>query len=229
MLSHALHDQISISKQRCVPLQSTLNLNISAGDDCPGEWRKATQSGVSFCRVASDNAIQTYSSANFSTNGISYQRVCGRPEDTRRETLWHFMGHIIIMVEQLMKTMYLIYQSLTVVILVSIFGLLLVVVVKVIKIFMVSLWRNIVLLVDNDYYCDSGSVYSAYYATYYFNDIYGMGKDVWRIVAMTILMQPWYNHQLNQITQDDIEARICAYGIFSSRSTLIDRLELFIQ
>ena len=40
---------------------------ISAGDDCPGEWRKATQSGVSFCRVASDGSA-TCSSAYFSTN-----------------------------------------------------------------------------------------------------------------------------------------------------------------
>ena len=54
-----------------------VNINISAGDDCPGEWRRATQSGVSFCRVAS-NGSHTCSSANFSTNGISYQRVCGR-------------------------------------------------------------------------------------------------------------------------------------------------------
>ena len=54
-----------------------VNINISAGDDCLGEWRKATQSGVSFCRVASDD-YNTCSSGNFSTNGISYQRVCGR-------------------------------------------------------------------------------------------------------------------------------------------------------
>ena len=31
-----------------------VNINISAGDDCPTSWTKATQSGVSFCRVASD-------------------------------------------------------------------------------------------------------------------------------------------------------------------------------
>ena len=54
-----------------------VNINISAGDDCPGEWREATQSGISLCRVASDD-IQTCSSAKFSTNGISYQKVCGR-------------------------------------------------------------------------------------------------------------------------------------------------------
>ena len=29
-----------------------VNINISAGDDCPGEWRKDTQSDISFCRVA---------------------------------------------------------------------------------------------------------------------------------------------------------------------------------
>ena len=54
-----------------------VNINISAGGDCPGEWRQGTQSGVSFCRVASDSTF-TCSSASFSTNGISYQRVCGR-------------------------------------------------------------------------------------------------------------------------------------------------------
>ena len=43
-----------------------VNINISAGDDCPGEWRNATQSGVSFCRVASDDGRYTCSSANFS-------------------------------------------------------------------------------------------------------------------------------------------------------------------
>ena len=27
------------------------NINISAGDDCPTGWTKATQSGFTFCRV----------------------------------------------------------------------------------------------------------------------------------------------------------------------------------
>ena len=63
-----------------------VNNNISAGDDCPGEWRKATQSNVSFCRVASDG-YDTCSSASFSTNGISYQRVCGRARGYHWNTL----------------------------------------------------------------------------------------------------------------------------------------------
>ena len=41
--------------------------------------------------------------------------------------------------------------------------------------------------------------------------------------------QPWFYRQLNQITQDDLEARICAHGPFSLSSTLIDQLELYIQ
>ena len=41
--------------------------------------------------------------------------------------------------------------------------------------------------------------------------------------------QPWFYCKLNQITQSDIEARICTFGTFNSRSTLIDQLELYIQ
>ena len=69
-----------------------VNINISAGDDCPGEWRKATQSGVSFCRVASDDGEYTCSSANFSTNGISYQRVCGRARGYQKGNTVAFHG-----------------------------------------------------------------------------------------------------------------------------------------
>jgi len=53
-----------------------VKIDVSAGDDCPSGWRKDTYSGVSFCRAVSDD--HNCSSANFSTNGTSYQRVCGR-------------------------------------------------------------------------------------------------------------------------------------------------------
>ena len=68
-----------------------VNINISAGDYCPGEWRNATQSGISFCRVASDGS-QTCSSASFSTNGISYQRVCGRARGYQKGDTVAFYG-----------------------------------------------------------------------------------------------------------------------------------------
>ena len=86
-----------------------VNINISAGDDCPGEWRKATQSGVSFCRVASDDHY-TCSSANFSTNGISYQRVCGRARGYQKG---HTLGFLQVHKKQLLTIMLLVYQSLT--------------------------------------------------------------------------------------------------------------------
>ena len=68
-----------------------VNIDISAGDDCPGEWSKATQSGVSFCRVAGDDFL-TCISANFSTNGISYQRVCGRARGYQKGDTFAFYG-----------------------------------------------------------------------------------------------------------------------------------------
>ena len=108
------------------------NINISAGDDCPGEWRRATLSGVSFYREASDDKNQGCSAANFSTNGISYQRVCGRARGYQKGDTVAFYGSPAGYNKKLIKVMFLDYQSLTVVILelVSIFGLLLVVVVK---------------------------------------------------------------------------------------------------
>ena len=88
-----------------------VNINISAGDDCPGEWRKAAQSGVSFCRVASGNTKFTCSSANFSSNGISYQRVCGRARGYQKGwTLGCLQEHVM----QLSTIIFLVYQSLTV-------------------------------------------------------------------------------------------------------------------
>ena len=68
-----------------------VNIDISAGDDCPGEWRKATQSGVSFCRMTMDYR-GTCSSARFSTNGISYQRVCGRARGYQKGDTIAFHG-----------------------------------------------------------------------------------------------------------------------------------------
>ena len=64
-------------------------INISAGDDCPTGWRKASNSGVSFCRVDSDSP-QTCSSAIFSTNGTSYQNVCGRARGYQKGITYAF-------------------------------------------------------------------------------------------------------------------------------------------
>ena len=82
--------------------------------------------------------------------------------------------------------------------------------------------------VGNNYYCESGSWYNRNYGTYFFNDTLWDGAGCVDNCCDDTT-QPWFYRQLNQTTQDDIEARICTYGPFSHRSTLIDQLELYIQ
>ena len=217
------------------------NINISAGDDCPGEWRKAAQSGVSFCRVASDDTY-TCSSASFSTNGISYQRVCGRARGYQKGDTLAFWGsaprYNRTIDQSYVSGLSITYSSNP----------------------RQHLWtfasglgesydRTRVnrynnnnqyhcpcsvnrsyspFFVGNNYYCESAPWYCCNYTTYYFNDTLWDGAGCIDNCCDDTT-QPWFYRQLNQITQDDIEARICSFGSFRFRSTLIDQLELYIQ
>ena len=205
-----------------------VNINISAGDDCPGEWRKATQSGVSFCRVASDDS-NTCSSASFSTNGISYQRVCGRVRGYQKGDTLAFYGMDVYNAtidQHYVSGLSITYSSNP----------------------RQHIWtfaggrgeryRNRwncpcsvhggyspSSFIGNNYYCESGSVssYRSSYNTYYFNDTLWDGAGCVDNCCDDTT-QPWFYRQLNYTTQDDIEARICAFGPFHERSTLIDQL-----
>ena len=209
-----------------------VNINISAGDDCPDEWRKATQSNVSFCRVASDKHFSC-SSASFSTNGISYQRVCGRARGYQKGWTYAFYGtpfyYRRTIDQDYVSGLSITYSSNP----------------------RQHIWtyasgsgerRNnqyncpcsvygghrSLSFVGNNYYCESGSVYTPNSASYYFNDTLWDGEGCVDNCCDNTL-QPWFHRLLNQATQDDIEARICTHGEFAARSTLIDQLELFIQ
>ena len=205
------------------------NINISAGDDCPGEWKKATQSGISFCRVASDDQF-VCSSANFSTNGISYQRVCGRARGYQKgQTLGFYPGNSDI------DKVYVAGLSIT-------YG----------NDPRRHIWtfangfterrgnagncpcasrrgRNSPYFVANNYYCESVPLYGADFNAYFFNDTLWDGAGCTGGTCCDDTMQPWFNRKINQATKDDIEARICAYGPFNKRSNLINLLELYIQ
>ena len=211
-----------------------VNINISAEDDCPGEWRKATQSGVSFCRVASDGST-TCSSANFSTNGISYQRVCGRARGYHKGDTLAYYGERAYgaTVDQCyVAGLSITYSSNP----------------------RQHIWtfasgrgeryRNRwncpcsvhggyspsqSSFVGNNFYCESGSLDKPNINTYHFNDTLWDGAGCTGGTCCDDTTQPWFYRQLNQTTQDDIEARICAFGPFIHRSTLIDQLELYIQ
>ena len=203
-------------------------------DDCPGEWRKDTQSGVSLCRVASDDQ-STCSSASFSTNGISYQRVCGRARGYQKRATLAFYGsnpnnnraidedyvsglsitygsnprqHIWTFASGYSKTLNIEWNCPCA----------------------VYPGYNLPSFVNNSYYCESGSVNHPNGPVYYFADI------LWDGVGCTggssccnDTTQPWFYRQLDHTIQDDIEARICARGPFNTRSTLIGQFELYIQ
>ena len=209
-----------------------VNINISAGDGCPGEWRKATQSGVSFCRVASDDR-RTCSSANFSTNGISYQRVCGRARGYQKgDTVAFFASYSFYdrtIDEDYVSGLSITYSSSP----------------------RQHIWTFASgrgerstnhfncpcsihggyspssSVIGNNYYCESGSQYRDVSATYFNDTLWDGAGCVDNCCDDTT--QPWFYRQLNYTTQDDIEARICAFGPFHERSTLIDQLELYIQ
>ena len=218
-----------------------VNINISAGDDCPGEWRNATQSGVSFCRVASDDGEFTCSSANFSTNGIIYQRVCGRARGYQMAwTLGFSLASIgpsgartTTIDESYVAGLSITYGSNPR---------------KHIWTYGVGFSESAILhhgdgncpcttrpgddspsYVGDNYYCEAGTVGNPTFTTYYFHDILWDGAGCTGGTCCDDITQPWFHRHLNQTTQDDIEARICTRGPCSCGSTLIDQLELFIQ
>ena len=210
-----------------------VNINISAGDDCPGEWSKATQSNVSFCRVASDDDY-TCSSANFSTNGTSYQRVCGRARGYQKGHTLGFAGAGAKSTVNFYATgLSIIYNNNP----------------------RQHIWTfangasergdyagncpcasyagvSPPPFVANNYYCEAVPLDARdiNYSAFFFDDTLWDGAGcTGGSSCCDDTTQPWFYRQLNQITQDDIEARICAYLEYSSGSTLIDQLELYIQ
>ena len=184
-----------------------VNINISAGDDCPGEWRKETHSGVSFCRVATNNINNTCSSANFSTNRISYQRVCYVTglsityNNNPRQHIWTFAGGSTEKGTYAGNCPCANYTGV-----------------------------SPPPFVANNYYCETAALNIPNYSKFYFDDALWDGVGCVGGTCCDNTTQPWFYRQLNQTTQDDIEARICAlYKEYGLGSTLIDQLKLYIQ
>ena len=86
------------------------------------------------------------------------------------------------------------------------------------------------LLCRQYYYCESGAEFSGNGDDYYFSD------PLWDAAGCSIngncclnTDQPWFHRQLDNMTQDDIEVRICGDSPFGDDAILIDILELYIQ
>ena len=206
------------------------NIDISTGDDCPSGWRKDIHFGVSFCRVISDD-YRICSSTNFSTNGRSYQRVCGRARGYQKgwsAALAHYTQTIDgYYVDGLSITHGNPRQH--------------------IWTFANGLYDGLGAndqyncpcapgsespspsFVGTNYYCESGTNNTYSSSAYYFNDPLWDRSGCITSNCCDNPTQPWFYRELSGTTTDDIEARICRGAGFPGGSTLIDQLELFIQ
>jgi len=205
-----------------------INIDISAGDDCPSGWRKDTHSNFSYCRIVSDD--NTCSSTNFSINGTSYQRVCGRARGYQK-------GDSVAFSSQSIDGYYTDGLSIT-------HGNP-----------RQHIWTYAngqydgvsnhydryncpcapgseipsPSFVGTNYHCESGANYTYSNAAYYFNDPLWDGSGCITSNCCDDPTLPWFYRELSEGTTDDIEVRICSHNIFLHGSTLIDQLELYIQ
>ena len=152
----------------------------------------------------------------------------GELEDTRRDIHWDFL-HLHV---QLPLTIMLpVYQSLTITALESTSGLLLMVLLKgdLMEVtVLVVVMQDILLL--NNYYCEAAPLDAVNTSAFFFDDpLWDRAGCTGGSSCCNDITQPWFYRQLNQTTQDDIEARICAYRDYGYGSTLIDQFELYIQ
>jgi len=210
-------------------------VDTSMGGTCPGEWRSDSNSGVSFCRLASDD-LNHCSTANFSTHGISYQRVCGKARGYQKGfttafyptssiegnyadglliTHGHPRQHIWAFASGLFGVTEHVYYNCPC----SPGG-------------SESLFPA-PSFVGNDYYCESGTNTTYTTTTYYFNDPLWDGSGCTAGTCCDNTNQPWFYKELDATTTDAIEARLCTHSSFSdggvSGGTVIDQLELYIQ
>ena len=207
------------------------HINISAGGDCPSGWRRDTHSCVSFCRVVSDD-YSTCSSAIFSNNGTSYQRVCGRARGYQKG--WPIAFRASLSHDQTIDGYYadgllITYDSPR----------------RHIWSYAIGRFDNrssgdyncpcvvggvpAPLFVDTNYYCESGAADVNNGSAYYFNDPLWDRTGCITSNCCDTPTQPWFYRELPGTTTSAIEARICSYWSFVYGSPLIDQLELYIQ
>ena len=204
------------------------SFNITAGDDCPSPWMKSSHNGVSFC--VGSTAAGCYS-VNYSTNGMSYQKVCGRASGYQKGSpdAFNSGGNTIdsIYVDGLSITHGSPRQH---------------------------IWTYAVGVVDpgssccgcpcaaapgptppsfvgSHYYCESGAGSTWEAGTHYLSDVLwdGAGCSAAGNTCCSGPNLPWFYRQLSQTTQDDIEVRSCMDERFTNEGVLITNLELYVQ
>ena len=204
-------------------------IDISAGDDCPTGWMKSSYNNISFCRAPSDNngCYSTF----FSTNGVSYQHVCGRARGYQKGSPDAFRYSTQSIDSYYVEGLSITHGNVRQHIWTYAVG--------------PTDYGNIPCcncpcaaipgpappsFVGNNYYCESGAGSSFSNNAYYFSDPLwdGAGCSASNTCCSNS-KQPWFYYQLSDMTQDDIEARICLDEPFAIDATLIDILELYIR
>ena len=203
-------------------------MNVNAGDDCPTGWEKNHRDGVSFCSVPSSSTSRICFSTTFSTNEVSYQKVCGRARGYQVGPVNGFLRNTYTIDREYVDGLSITHGSPR----------------QHIWTYATGLsddanypnWncpcavipgRKPPSFVGNNYFCESGNV-----GIYEFN-VWYLEDPLWDNAGCSTNNsccsnpnQPWFYHQLSKTTKDNIEVRICIVG---SGSTVVDILELYIQ
>jgi len=207
------------------------NIDISKGDNCPSGWRKETYSGVSGCRTLNEDNICF--SSFFSTNGHSYQNVCGRARGYQMNRIAAFLAYYHH--GGSLETVYMNGLSIT---------------------YNTNPRKHIWTyttggtdyltedttfhncpcaavpgpapppFVGSHYYCESAAAQNH---KYYFDDALWDGLDCAGNTCCDDSTQPWFYRNPNETTSSDIEMRLCNPSRENDKSVLIDQLEVYIQ
>jgi len=201
------------------------SVNITRGDGCPTGWIKSSLNDISFCRTPSNNA-GCYP-ALFSSKGISYQNVCGMTRGYQKGSPDGFLdGDALSIIHGSYNQYIWTYAA----------GL---VDANAQNHFTVirscpcaaNPGQRSTSFVGSNYYCESG-VNDGIWDV----DSYRLSDSLWdglNCPAGNTCCDnpnlPWFYRELDVVTVDDVEVRICTNQDFSNETILVDQLVLYIQ
>lgn len=93
-LDQLIESKLHIFQNLAVPVECSgggwvkvvdFNLETNGSESCPDTWQRHDDEGVAHCRIpTTSSSTPTCQSANFSTNSLSYSRVCGKIKGYQR-------------------------------------------------------------------------------------------------------------------------------------------------
>ena len=212
------------------------DLDTSRGDECPNGWTKITTPNSTIypskvvCESPS-NLAGCYST-NFTVNGLSYHKMCGKArgyQSSSPDAFGAFAGIRSIDGPYVDGLSITVGDNRT------------------------HVWTYAVGLSDDysyrrvncpcnsiapgaqppdfvneHYYCESGNVGRLEFGTYYTNDMLWDGEGCQNDCCGEVCL-PWFKRQFGAAIQEDAEVRICHDQSTSDEGIAIDLLQLFVQ